>query len=161
MTLTLEIILVSESVTTGCWNIFSLTESISHKDRHRGTFAEEHNPLDGPFHCDSSSLKPACQSDTPDEFQESIFISVPWELMCVSRSVRTAARLCQQSDLLLLLTTHCNETMPQPVSKSVSSDVKVQPPLPKHNLWFSERQTQDFFFFLFLFFLFSPIRLVV
>ncbi len=51
---------------------FSLTEAISHKDRLRGTFDKEHNTLDGPLHCDSRILKPVCQSDTNDEFPESI-----------------------------------------------------------------------------------------
>lgn len=41
--------------------------------------------------------------------------------------------------------THSKETTPQRVSKLVSPDVKYQPPLPKYNLWFLERQKQDFF----------------
>lgn len=54
------------------WLFFSLTEAISHNDRHGVTFDEEHNTLDGPLHCDSSILKPVCQSDTTNEFPESI-----------------------------------------------------------------------------------------
>ena len=42
----------------------------------------------------------------------------PLEVMCVSRSVGMASHSCQQSDLSLR-TTHCKETMPQRVSKSV------------------------------------------
>lgn len=47
-----------------------MTESVSHKDRHGGTFAEEHNTLDGPILC--SVLKLVCQSDTTNEIQKSI-----------------------------------------------------------------------------------------
>lgn len=114
---------------------------MSHWDRHSGTFALD--TLDGP----SAVTAVLCLLVSQTQFMSSRKLSwlkqhplVHFKLMCVSRPVRMASHSFQQSDLLLLLTTHSKETVPQWVSKLVSSDVKVQPPLPKHNLWFLERQ---------------------